>query len=66
MSGDENPNPPSGEIDVASLTPVVRRLYGIAKGGPDEGDYRRYLLEKYGSGIVFPADEPVDGDQSTD
>jgi Family of unknown function (DUF6364) len=31
----------------ARLSPAVRRLYGIAEGGPDEEDYHRYLLEKY-------------------
>lgn len=31
-----------------ALSPTVRRLYGIAEGGPDEDDYHRYLLEKYG------------------
>lgn len=30
------------------LTPVVSRLVGIAKGGPDRAKYRRHLLEKYG------------------
>ncbi|HEU4457157.1 MAG TPA: DUF6364 family protein [Longimicrobium sp.] len=34
--------------DAAELTPTVRRLLGIAEGGPDEEDYHRYLLEKYG------------------
>lgn len=29
-------------------TPTVRRLLGIARGGPDQEDYHRYLLEKYG------------------
>jgi hypothetical protein len=31
------------------LTPTVKRLLGIAKGGPDREEYRRHLLEKYGS-----------------
>jgi hypothetical protein len=31
------------------LTPTVKRLRGIAKGGPDRDDYRRHLLDKYGS-----------------
>jgi hypothetical protein len=26
----------------------VRRLLGIAVGGPDREDYRRHLIEKYG------------------
>ncbi|MEW6747474.1 MAG: DUF6364 family protein [Planctomycetota bacterium] len=30
------------------LTPTVRRLLGVAKGGPDENDYREYLFQKYG------------------
>lgn len=30
------------------LPPVVRRLLGVAKGGPDENDYHEYLFEKYG------------------
>lgn len=31
------------------LSPTVRRLLGIAAGGPDREDYRRHLLEKYGT-----------------
>ena len=27
--------------------PITQRLFGIAKGGPDEEGYHRYLLEKY-------------------
>jgi hypothetical protein len=27
----------------------VRRLLGIAVGGPDREDYRRHLVEKYGT-----------------
>jgi hypothetical protein len=30
------------------LSPTVRRLLGIAAGGPDREDYRRHLLEKHG------------------
>jgi len=30
------------------LPPITRRLFGIAAGGPDEEDYHRHLLEKYG------------------
>ena len=37
---------PAGEE--ADLPPAVQRLHGIAKGGPDQEDYRRHLLEKYG------------------
>ena len=37
---------PTGEQELA---PTVRRLLGIAAGGPDREDYRRHLLEKYGS-----------------
>jgi hypothetical protein len=36
--------------DVAELQmegPITRHLFGIAKGGPDEEGYHRYLLEKY-------------------
>ena len=34
----------------AELSPVVRRLYGVAAGGAtDRDDHRRHLLEKYGS-----------------
>lgn len=32
-----------------NLSPTVRRLLGIASGGPDREDYRRHLLEKYGT-----------------
>ena len=31
------------------LSPTVRRLLGIAVGGPDREDYRRHLVEKYGT-----------------
>lgn len=30
------------------IGPTVRRLLGVAKGGPDQEEYRRHLLEKYG------------------
>lgn len=30
------------------LTPTVKRLLGVAAGGPSREDYRRYLLDKYG------------------
>lgn len=35
---------PVGDDD---LTPTVRRLVGVARGGPDREDYRRHLLEKH-------------------
>lgn len=34
---------------VEDLTPTVRRLLGVAKGGPDRDDYRKHLLEKHTS-----------------
>ncbi len=30
------------------LSPTVKRLLGVARGGPDREDYHRHLLEKYG------------------
>jgi hypothetical protein len=36
------------EEEESDLTPAVRRLVGIAKGGADEEDYHRHLVEKYG------------------
>jgi hypothetical protein len=30
------------------LTPTVRRLLGVARGGGDREGYRQYLVEKYG------------------
>jgi hypothetical protein len=27
----------------------VRRLLGVAAGGPDREEYRRHLVEKYGT-----------------
>jgi hypothetical protein len=40
--------PVAEEQEASELPPITRRLNGIAKGGPDEEDYHRYLLEKYG------------------
>ena len=41
---------PEGDIaGTKDLSPTVRRLLGIAAGGPDREDYRRHLLEKYGT-----------------
>jgi len=35
---------------VATLTPTVRRLYGVAAGGKtDRAAHREHLVEKYGS-----------------
>lgn len=39
---------PDEEDATKELTPAVRRLLGIASGGPDREDYRRHLREKYG------------------
>jgi len=36
------------EREEQDLTPIVRRLLGVAAGDLDEADYRAYLLEKYG------------------
>ena len=36
------------EEDLSNLPPITRRLFGVAAGGPDEEDYHRHLLEKYG------------------
>ena len=33
----------------ADRPPIVRSLLGAAEGGPDEEDYHRYLLDKYGT-----------------
>ena len=41
--------PEGGGAGSADLSPTVRRLLGIAAGGPDREDYRRHLLEKYGT-----------------
>ena len=40
--------PVEGGPNDVNLTPAVRRLLGIAEGGPDREDYRDHLLEKYG------------------
>jgi hypothetical protein len=40
---------PDTEQEASELTPTVRRLLGIGKGGGDRDKYRRHLLEKYGS-----------------
>lgn len=40
---------PDEEEEVAELTPTVKRLKGIAKGGPDREAYRRHLLKKHRS-----------------
>ena len=39
--------PMDDEAGLEIQGPITRRLFGIAKVGPDEGDYHRYLLEKY-------------------
>jgi Family of unknown function (DUF6364) len=41
--------PDADVSDAEDLSPTVRRLLGVAAGGPDRDDYRRHLLEKYGS-----------------
>ena len=40
--------PEPGRDEEVVLSPTVRRLLGIAAGGPDREDYRQHLLEKYG------------------
>jgi hypothetical protein len=36
-------------LDLADLTPVVRRLYGVAEGAAtNREEYRRHLRQKYG------------------
>jgi hypothetical protein len=39
--------PADEQSDGDDLPPVVRRLYGVARGGGDLDDYRRHLVEKY-------------------
>ena len=41
--------PDGGATGFRELTPTVKRLLGVAAGGPGREDYRRHLLEKYGS-----------------
>jgi antitoxin component of RelBE/YafQ-DinJ toxin-antitoxin module len=41
--------PEDDDLNIETLSPTVRRLYGAASGGFDEESYHRYLLEKYGS-----------------
>lgn len=41
--------PDEDSEEAEDLSPTVRRLLGIAVGGPDREDYRRHLLEKYGT-----------------
>jgi hypothetical protein len=40
---------PDDEQAQQGLTPTVKRLRGLARGGPDREDHRKHLLEKYGS-----------------
>jgi hypothetical protein len=40
---------PDAEQTEQELTPTVKRLRGLAKGGPDRETYRRHLLKKYSS-----------------
>lgn len=40
--------PEPGEDAVVGLSPTVRRLVGVARGGRDREGYRRHLREKYG------------------
>ncbi|MDZ7780351.1 MAG: DUF6364 family protein [Gemmatimonadota bacterium] len=37
------------DAEPRELPPTVRRLLGVAKGGPDREDYRRHLIEKHGA-----------------
>jgi hypothetical protein len=39
---------PDAEQTKYELTPAVKRLRGLARGGPDRDDYRRHLRKKYG------------------
>ena len=41
--------PDGATLGAGDLSPTVKRLLGIAAGGPDREDYRRHLLEKYGT-----------------
>jgi hypothetical protein len=40
---------PDEEQPQQALTPTVKRLRGVARGGPGRGDYRRHILAKYAS-----------------
>lgn len=40
---------PDIDSDGDALSPGVKRLLGIARGGPDRDEYRRHLVEKYGA-----------------
>lgn len=39
---------PVSEAAPEHLSPVVRRLYGVARGDAGVEDYHEYLLQKYG------------------
>jgi hypothetical protein len=54
------------ETGEAVPSSIVQRPDEVARRDPDEEVYRRYLMEKYGSGNVFPADASADGGRSTD
>ncbi|MDT8369673.1 MAG: DUF6364 family protein [Longimicrobiales bacterium] len=41
------PDDPTMGTPEEELTPTVRRLVGVAGGGPDRDDYRAHLLEKH-------------------
>lgn len=41
--------PADEPLEGDELTPAVRRLVGIAKGGLDRSDYRKHLVEKHTS-----------------
>lgn len=41
--------PVDEESEGQTLSPTVKRLLGVATGGPGREDYHRYLLEKYGA-----------------
>lgn len=39
---------PDIDSDDDALSPSVKGLLGIARGGPGRDEYRRHLVEKYG------------------
>ena len=41
--------PDAGRDEELELSPTVKRLLGIAAGGPDREGYRQYVLERYGT-----------------